>query len=402
MRSSIKILKWRAYHLWLEWKMKRIRKKEKIRFLFILQELSQWKTEMLYVAMVEHPKFMPIIGVTKCHDNPGAEERVISYCKQKGYPYMWLDPEKSITEQVDVDILTHQKPYSNEIYRAHYIANNRSIPLICIPYYLSTITEEWIVNSKVSLLAWRQFCDNDDCREEWAKMSKLHGYNYAVTGLPMMDELLMPKDAFDDVWPVNDHRKRVIYAPHHTIADIHWKGIGYSTFLEYSQFMLEMRDKYKESVYFVFKPHPRLFVNLVRLWGEEAARSYYDAWQQPGISHLEVNEKYLSLFKHSDAMIHDCGSFTIEYLYTGNPVMYLIRDEHHKDNLTKTASQAFDLHYKGYSKEDIERFIQMVIAGNDPLAERRRDFADSCLRPPYGKSACENIIHAILGQEEFR
>ena len=161
MKSIIQKLKWRAYHLWLEWKMKRIRKKEKIRFLFILQELSQWKTEMLYVAMVEHPEFMPIIGVTKCHDNPGAEERVISYCKEKGYPYLWLDPQKSITEQVDVDILTHQKPYSNEIYRAHYIANNRSIPLICIPYFLSTITEEWIVNSKVSLLAWRQFCDND-------------------------------------------------------------------------------------------------------------------------------------------------------------------------------------------------------------------------------------------------
>lgn len=352
--------------------------------------------------MLAHPRFQPILGITKCLGYPGAEEKVISYCREKGYPFVWLDPQKTISEQVKVDLVTHQKPYINEINPAHYINANRGIPVVCIPYYLSTITEEWIVNNRLSYLAWRFFCDNESCKEEWSRISYVQGCNLVVTGLPIMDELLTPKAELEDVWPIKDHRKRIIYAPHHTIADIHLDGIGYSTFLEYHQFMLEMRDKYKEQVYFVFKPHPHLFENLVQLWGEERAKAYFDAWEQPGCSHLEVHGKYLSLFKYSDAMIHDCGSFTIEYLYAGKPVMYLVRDCHHKDNMTETAAKAFDLHEKGFSREDIERFIQSVVVGDDPLLEERMSFLREDLQPPFGKSACQNVMNAILGEEEYR
>ena len=141
---------------------------------------------------------------------------------------------------------------------------------------------------------------------------------------------------------------------------------------------------------------------MIQYWGKEKADAYYAAWNAPGVSHVTVNDGYLSLFKHSDAMIHDCGSFTVEYLYTGNPVMYLVRDSHHKDNMTENAAKAFDLHYKGMSKEDIERFILSVIAGDDPRQEERSAFVRNHLQPPYGKSACTNIINAILGKEDFR
>ena len=60
MKRIIQLLKWRAYHFWLWLKMISIRKKDRIRFLFILQELSQWKTESLYKAMLDHPRFEPI------------------------------------------------------------------------------------------------------------------------------------------------------------------------------------------------------------------------------------------------------------------------------------------------------------------------------------------------------
>ena len=402
MKKSIQALKWDAYRLWLDLKMNQIRRKETIRFLFIVQIVSQWKTELLYKAMLEHPRFEPILAISKNPLYPGIEEKAKAYCSGKGYPFIILDSQKTISEQVKVDILAHQKPYGVELNALHGIDSNRTIPTIYIPYYLSTITEEWVVNSRQAFLSWRQFVDFESCREEWSKISRVRGRNYAVTGLPIMDELLIPKSEFKDVWPVNDSRKRIIYAPHHTIADYHWKGIGYSTFLDYSRFMLEMRDKYQEQVYFVFKPHPRLFDNLVAHCGEEEALTLYGLWRKPGCSHVEVDDQYVSLFKHSDAMIHDCGSFTLEYLYTGNPVMYLVRDEHHKDNMTSIATHAFDLHYKGLSREDIETFIQNVIKGIDPLAEERRSFLGKDLQIPYGKSACDNIIAEILGDGKIR
>lgn len=402
IKRFVQEIVWRFYHVLMEWRMRHVRKKEKIKFLFVLQELSQWKTEMLYNVMLGHPRFEPIIGIAPCLGYPGAESKVIEYCKNKGYPYILLDPKQALRKQLPVDIVAHQKPYSREINPAHRIKKNLSIPVVYIPYYLSTITENWVVNERLCLLAWRVFIDNEGSRQDWARVQRLKGINYAVTGLPIMDELLIPKSQLSDVWPVNDKRKRIIYAPHHTIADIHLKGIGYSTFLEYGEFMLEMKEKYRDQVYFVFKPHPLLYQNLSNYWGEDRAKNYYNRWNDSDNSHLEVNDKYLALFKYSDAMIHDCGSFTIEYMYTGNPVMYLTRDSHHKDNMTPTAAHAFDLHYKGKTREDIERFIQDVIADQDPLKAKRKTFCEDYLFPPYQKSASENILNAILGKENYK
>ena len=391
-----KVFKWRLYHLWMSFMVFRIRRKKRIRFLFILSELTQWKTESLYLAMCKHPRFEPVLGITPSLGFAGAETKVIKYCEEKGYPYILLDSGKSIVSQVDVDFITHQKPYLNEIHPAHWISNNRHVPVIVIQYFLSTIVEEWVVNQKISCLAWRQFIDNESCAEAWKPIHRLHGLNYAVTGLPVMDELMTPKEQLEDVWPVHDGRKRIIYSPHHTIADMYWKGIAYSTFLENGTFMLEMRDKYKDQVYFVFRPHPALRIRLLRYWGEEKTEAYYRAWEQDGASHIETG-KYLALFKYSDAMIHDCSSYTVEYMYTGNPVMFLTKDNNHAENMIPYAKQAFDLHYKGKSHADIERFILDVIQGTDPLKEERVAYRASNLFPPNGKTACENIMNSILG-----
>lgn len=400
-KHSVQNVIWRGYHIWTNLLMKRIRKKSNIRFLFILQELSQWKTEMLYKAMLRHPRFEPILGVVPCVGYPGAEIKLIDYLKEKNYHFLLLDTEKTIHSQIKVDLVLHPRPYTHEIYKAHYITKNLSIPIVSIPYFMNTITEEWVVNQKVNILAWRQFLDNESCREEWAKIHRLHGCNLAVTGLPIMDENLIPKKDLEDVWPNKDNRKRIIYAPHHTIGDIHMKGIGYSTFLENCDFMLEIKERFKNDVYFVFKPHPFLFHNLSLVWGKEKAAEYYKKWDDPGFSHVEVNTKYIALFKHSDAMIHDCGSFTIEYMYSGNPVMYLTKDEDHEHNMNSCGKRAFQLHYKGRTHNDIESFIQDVIEGKDELKPAREAFLQESLLPPNGQSACENIMHAILGEAPY-
>ena len=43
--------------------VREVRKKEKIKVLFIVFELGSWKTEGLYQAMKQHPRFTPIIVV---------------------------------------------------------------------------------------------------------------------------------------------------------------------------------------------------------------------------------------------------------------------------------------------------------------------------------------------------
>lgn len=383
------------FHDYLDLRVFFIRRKKTIRFGFLIQELSQWKTETLYLAMLMHQRFEPVLCISPNVWYPGAEKVLMEYCRSQGYKFVLLDPTKTFRKQVKLDMVTPQKPYRSEIPAALQPDNNRGLPYVVIPYFLSTITAPWSINQRLSILCWRQFVDNESCKHAWSKIHLLGGSTYRVTGLPVMDELLTPKECLEDVWPSKDGRKRIIYAPHHTIADMHWEGIAYSTFLDYCDFMLEMRDKYQDRVYFVFKPHPSLRGRLMEYWGEEKTDNYFARWEKEGCSHIETG-KYLSLFKYSDAMIHDCASFTVEYLYMDKPVMYLLRDEHHEDNMIPYAKEAFALLYKGRTQKDIESFILDVINDVDPNKEKRIEFKEKNLLPPNGRTACENIMDSIL------
>lgn len=388
------------YHkYYLPYKVQQIRKKDKIQILFILQELTQWKSEGLYLAMLNHPRIEPTLGIVPSLTYEGAEKEVERYCKEKNYRYLLLDTKKSFAKQLEVDIVIHQRPYQENFYPSYKISKNLSIPTAYISYGFHLFDENWGINQPLLLWCWQQYFENELVCEKGREIHYLNGCNYCITGLPRMDELMQPKEFFPNPWPSNG-KKRIIYAPHHTIYDDHYQGINYSTFIEYHESILKLAEKYKDQVYFVFKPHPSLYNKLVKHWGKERADQYYNRWRDSNDYGIETGY-YLGLFKHSDAMIHDCSSFTLEYLYTQKPCMYLVKDKHHTDNQNEFGKHAFEHHYHGKNAEDIEQFIQNVIKGVDPMKENRHQFYETELRPPYGRTACENIINAILGIEEF-
>jgi CDP-glycerol glycerophosphotransferase (TagB/SpsB family) len=111
------------------------------------------------------------------------------------------------------------------------------------------------------------------------------------------------------------------------------------------------------------------------------------------------NGEYKGLFNYSDAMIHDCGSFIIEYLYTKKPVMYLVEDETVIMDANEQTRQAFAVHYHGEKPSDIEQFIKNVIQGIDSEYEKRDAFFRTHLMPPGNMSVCDNVIRSILGDE---
>lgn len=388
------------YHkLYLPYRTRKIRKKDKIKILFILQNLSQWKTESLYLAMLKHPRIEPKLGIIPSQTYHDAEKILEKYCSNKRYEFLLLNTEKSFAKQVDVDIVIHQSPYPEDFYPTYRVTRNLSIPTVYAGYGIHSIEERWNINQTLFLYCWQQYYENEECCNTRRKIHHLHGINYIITGIPRMDELMLPKASFSDPWPSNG-KKRIIYAPHHTIYDDHYQGINYSTFIEYHETMLQLAAKYKDQIFFIFKPHPLLYKKLVKHWGKEKADIYYNRWRDHNFCGIETGS-YLGLFKHSDALIHDCGSFTIEYLYTQNPCMYLVKEEDHTKNLNEFAKNAFNNHYHGRKVEDIELFIQDVIKGVDPMKASRHQFYETGLKPPFGKTACENIINAILGIEEY-
>lgn len=379
-------------------RLKEVRKKEKIKILFVLIDLGQWKTECLYTAMLDHPKFEPILGVTLSTESPEAKQVLIKYISEKGYKYYDLDKQNHGVQWIAPDIIVFQKPYdSNYIKSVNFKKFLNTIMVYC-PYGVHSIEEGWNLSLPIKQVSIQNYYENEMTAASLRRNYPKYAHNVVVTGLPFNDGLLMDKSQYKNPWKTQEQsKKKIIYAPHHTLPGMSLGGVGYSTFLDYGEFMLHLAKKYKDQIQWAFKPHPYLYTKLVQTWGKEKTDSYYNEWATLSNTQLEKGE-YIGLFKHSDAMIHDCGSFTIEYHYTHNPVLYLDNGDNHTSNLNEFACRAYELHYKAKSKEDIENFIKNVLKEIDPLCSDRNNFFNTFLLPPNGKTACQNIIDAILGK----
>ena len=60
-------------------------------------------------------------------------------------------------------------------------------------------------------------------------------------------------------------------------------------------------------------------------WGKVKADEYYELWRTMPNT-LLADGTFTNLFEGSDAMVHDCGSFVVDYLYFGHPVMFVSKD----------------------------------------------------------------------------
>lgn len=398
---AMQFLYWRFQHFYnVKRLVKKVRKKEKIRVVFLLTDLGAWKTELLYLKMKEHTRFEPFLVIVPTEEEDDTEN-LIRYFERKKYQYCLYSYDDNIGRLLKADILMFQKPYFGNTSYGRFAYYKHLSYLFCyVNYAFHSINENWSVNEKFLNYAWQVYFENSLCVQGLEQVMDNKARNVLITGLPMQDEHLLENNNIGvNPWKNKKKLKRIIWAPHHTIlAD---SIIPYSTFLEYCDAMIGIAKKYKDKVQFAFKPHPLLYNMLVYLWGKEKTDNYYLQWEIMENCQLESG-KYTDLFKYSDAMIHDCVSFTIEYHYTKNPVLYLEKDLHHADKLNAFGKKAYELHYKAHCLEDIEQFIQNVIYDIDPMKLEREEFYRTSLMPPHGKTACENILNAILGEAEYK
>jgi CDP-glycerol glycerophosphotransferase (TagB/SpsB family) len=147
----------------------------------------------------------------------------------------------------------------------------------------------------------------------------------------------------------------------------------------------------------VFKPHPLLRRKLASdsYWGPRQTDDYWSQWAELGPDIVSDGE-YAAEFNRSDAIIHDCGSFTAEYLATGKPAMYLWRDPNLPQRFNAIGRCLLAAHYKGEQETDVDRFIfEVVLNRRDPMAEKRYAVARQYVLSPGNATASENIFNWI-------
>ena len=242
---------------------------------------------------------------------------------------------------------------------------------------------------------WLYFSECEDNKQLALSFNPIEFRNIRVVGYPLYDEMKTTIVTGKDWKIYNSSHKRVIWAPHHSIEGAD-KAIKLSTFLLFSQFMLDLAKKYQDQVEFVFKPHPQLKHNLYNhpAWGKERTDEYYLQWAN-GVNTTIAEGDYVDLFLSSDAMIHDCHSFTVEYLYTNKPVLFLANYDR-ESQCNEVGKKALKCHYQATTEAAIEVFIfDVVLNGKDTLKGIRQKFYDNILVPPNGTSVAENIIKTI-------
>lgn len=371
-----------------------LRYKRKVNVVFFAMSLPMWRYQHLYELLSKHDKFNVYIVILPClqysvEQQQRDVEQLKEYFDSRGIAYFCnQDDAKEYLDRISPNILFYPQPYKGNFspdvdFTAFY---NRL--LCCYPYAFWTGIGEWSYNQLYHKIAWKLFYSTELHKREAEQYSSRGSENVAVVGYPTADDFLSYR-------PRTPHvvgKKRIIWAPHFTIKS--GGPLCQSNFLWMADLMVSLVDLYSDEVQFIFKPHPRLFSELCKHpeWGVKRTEEYYRFWttMETGIFH--------DLFIESDAMIHDCGSFSVEYHYTENPVMYIAHDIEaqlaDKNNLGKMALQQ---HYIGRSKEDIMSFIEnVVIAGSDPMKAERQQFKKDYLLPPNGKSVAENTLNVLV------
>ena len=383
----------------------KLRGKNRIEVAFFLTIPGMWKSDYLFRAMQESSKYHPYIVIYPYSYYKGFSreeveatvERTRKFVEDKGFEYVipydkkcnkWQDVKKTLNPDI-VIFTTPYKDFPPQYFVYHF--RNR---LTCyVPYGFSSlnmkrVNYDLIFHNLVGL----HFVETDIHKQLAAQYARNNGENVVVTGYPGTEVFLRKDYTPKNVWkeqPVS--KKKVIWAPHHTIDS----NLELSTFLLNCDKMITLAEKYKDNIQFAFKPHQLLRFKLQQLWGTEKTDEYYKKWATMENTQLEESS-YIDYFLTSDAMIHDCGSFTTEYLFVNKPVMYLTHDDKFAERFNPFGIKAFECHYRGGNMEEIEKFLSdVVLAGNDPMKEQRDNFFDQYLKPIDSMMPSQRIIYEI-------
>ena len=389
---------------YMRWLASKVRKKEVIHVLFIAISPALWKVDSLYKKLVSHSRFKVDILIAPNQKINDRFLRNVEIEKLKQFfdkkCYLYHDSRQIDTLPHVCDVLIYPMPYSNMVPREFDFLNNLSKLFICCEYAFHSGVQNWAYNKEYQNMAWIDCYENDIVKQLSGKEKCNKGVNSYVTGLPFVDEFT--KENYTSPWKYQDVPcKKIIWAPHWTIADDGVNALNYSNFLKIADFMLAFAQNQIGKIQFAFKPHPWLKRELYKHadWGQERTDAYYSAWENGVNTQLEQGE-YVDLFMTSDAMVHDSSSFCCEYLLTGKPVFFMARNEKVQVSLlNEMAYTAFYSQYIGKTVDDLQIFLkEQVVEGLDPMKKKREDTVKKYLLPPNGKTAAENIIDVILGK----
>ncbi len=390
----------------------KLQQRQKVKVVFFALNVAMWKYQGLYEKLSEDKRFQLFVVLSPAI-SLDMKQRIIelqhmrSYFQQQGISFIdWHledgEPAPDIRSTINPDIVFYTQPYHGVYHPKHCFLQFTDRLIAYYPYAYLLIEDPYIYDGPFLNIAWRLYYYDSFSLKNAQQFARNKAANAIVSGYPNAD--LYMSNSSSTAWKDADHsRKRLIWAPHFTLAN---DGSPYSrsNFLDLCDFMIDVAHRYKDNLQIAFKPHPSLIRELYNHpeWGQQRADAYYRQWAEMPNTQLEL-EGFADLFRGSDAMIHDSGSFVIDYLYFSKPVMFITKDiEITKCHGNELSRIAYDYHYIGSNQQDIIDFIEnTVLKGQDPLYDARLQFRKEYLLPANGKTVAQNTYDDIISSLGF-
>lgn len=351
----------------------------KIKIVFLVTQNSKWNGEYLYKQFLLSNTFdveialCPVSAQSSCSAD-------YNFFKTRGYQVRAV-AYKDDLRSFKPDIVFFQQPwYLHE--NKHPSQVSKYALCFYFPYGCGTINNKRLFNK--CKYFYKNLSVHFTFDEPSTQPLKEWGIkNCVITGHPKLDAYLRP--AKKNIWKTN--KFKIIYAPHHSFLS---DTVAWGTFPWNGREILAMALKSLAEAEWIFKPHPMFKEALLRsgLMSEKEVQAYYEAWAQNAQIYDEGD--YFDIFKTSDLLVTDCGSFLTEYLPSKKPVIHL---------LSTSERRAFNIVYENSSKhyykvknlnELKNTFDLLVKQRADPLQNARLRSAQA-----LPSNATQNIFNYI-------
>ena len=359
---------------------RRIRKKavtKKLKVLFYTNEPQKWAYDSLYKELESSPIFSPLIVVVPRYavhlgkdDTRMSLTEQYNFYKKKGFnvTYGYENGQYLAIKKFNPDILFYMQLAEIPGVDSPYIVAKYALTAYCpYAYSFSDYTKQYLED--FHRILYVNYVEHELTIKRYESYHNGNSKNCVSVGYPKLDEYLSPlSHTTKEIWK-DSSKFKIIYAPHHSFFASKYNTFKWGTFHKNNQIILNLAKEHPETTW-IFKPHPMLRKVIVShgLMTEKEAANYYNEWNTIGT--LYDSGDYIELFRTSNLMITDCGSFLAEYIPSGNPIIRLINDE--GIPLNELGENFSNYFYVAHNENELlHLFNTIVVQKKDPLHETR-------------------------------